>query len=266
MYILLIGRPPFASEKQVELLKSILKAKYSLPSLSKEGFVLSEDAEFLLGKMLSKDESKRFSAEDCLQNAWIAAHSEIPLQPEERHFALKQLRLFQEKSVVHKLITTAMACQLGDGAQCSSQCLKLFKYLDTDGDGSISVRELEQGLDLTESRTARDFMDAVDTDGSAEMDYTELLACMLGQEDLCNPQNLLNVFQLFDKDKNGSLSASELLHLAHRDLKEIAGVSESVAEAERQKLIDEIIEALSGCGVRRLSDEIDFDDFSRLMR
>lgn len=79
MYILLAGYPPFRGETDEEIFKAIEKGKYELdePELKE----VSKDAKGFIKKLLEYNPSKRYFAEQALNDPWIKNHAELPDKP-----------------------------------------------------------------------------------------------------------------------------------------------------------------------------------------
>jgi serine/threonine protein kinase len=78
LYIMQCGYPPFYSESTPELFRMIKTGKYSFPEEYWKG--VSEEAKDLVSNMLVVDPKKRFTAEQCLEHAWIRTGGKPKLQ------------------------------------------------------------------------------------------------------------------------------------------------------------------------------------------
>jgi len=69
IYILLCGYPPFYADNAPALFKKIMEVKYDFDDPSWEN--ISFAAKDLINHLLVKDASKRYTAKQCAQNAWV---------------------------------------------------------------------------------------------------------------------------------------------------------------------------------------------------
>ncbi|XP_031501778.1 phosphoenolpyruvate carboxylase kinase 1-like [Nymphaea colorata] len=74
LYVLLSGIPPFYGESPAEIFESVLRANLRFPSRSFHS--VSPAAKDLMRKMLCKEVSRRFSAEQVLRHPWIRSGGE----------------------------------------------------------------------------------------------------------------------------------------------------------------------------------------------
>ncbi|GAA0150204.1 calmodulin-related [Lithospermum erythrorhizon] len=129
---------------------------------------------------------------------------------------------------------------------------KVFKRFDTNGDGRISIKELESILSAMGSRVSPDevtrIMSELDVNGDGSIDLKEFVAFQAENEG--SNKELKEAFDLYDKDKNGKISASEL----HEVLKSLG---ENVSEEDCQRMIKSVDVDGDGC--------VNFPEFRQMM-
>nr|CDS30744.1 calmodulin 1 (phosphorylase kinase delta) [Hymenolepis microstoma] len=90
-----------------------------------------------------------------------------------------------------------------------------FSLFDKDCDGSITIEELGEvmrslGLNPTDAELG-DIINEGDIDGSRTIDFPEFLTLMTKNiEEIDEKEEIKATFEIFDKDRNGSISADEL--------------------------------------------------------
>ena len=90
----------------------------------------------------------------------------------------------------------------------------MFQALDVNGDGSISLDELKEGLGQKENgETLYNLLKAADTDKSGQIDYTEFLAATMDARTYLRNDYLRTAFDIFDKDGSGKIDASEIVQI-----------------------------------------------------
>jgi calcium-dependent protein kinase len=92
---------------------------------------------------------------------------------------------------------------------------RVFKKLDLNGDGRLSKDEIKDGYQLHYGRLISDkevdqMFDAVDTDQSGYIDYTEFVVAAMNEKALMSNDRLQQAFKMFDKDHSGTISPSEI--------------------------------------------------------
>lgn len=70
-FTLLVGRPPFFGETDYDVMKKVTRGKYTWPKKANKR--VSEEAKKFISKLLVVDPSKRYSAEEALNDAWLSA-------------------------------------------------------------------------------------------------------------------------------------------------------------------------------------------------
>ena len=124
----------------------------------------------------------------------------------------------------------------------------------TDGDGTISVRELDSvmrslGRYHTEAEL-QDMIDRVDANGDGVVDFSEFSDMMAGVKDTDIEEDIKETFKAFDKDGNGFISAAELRHAManlgrhslfffHGPL--LTGITRSIGEELTHAEVDDMI-------------------------
>jgi len=126
-----------------------------------------------------------------------------------------------------------------------------FALFDKDGDGSISVDELgivmrSLGRDMTREELLSVIAE-VDEDGSGEIEFPEFIRLIAAKmKNVDSVEEMREAFLVFDQDKSGSVSASELKHVMNN-------LGEQVTDQE----VEDMIIAADADGDGQLS----FDDF-----
>jgi len=91
----------------------------------------------------------------------------------------------------------------------------MFKSFDKNGDGRLDKKEIQEGYAKYHKKVVTDeeintIFQQIDVDGSGYIDYTEFVASAMNQSDLMSGNKLDRAFDLFDNDKSGSISMSEI--------------------------------------------------------
>ncbi|CAK9172126.1 unnamed protein product [Ilex paraguariensis] len=142
-------------------------------------------------------------------------------------------------------------CSLGD----MNDVEKVFKKFDANGDGKISLTELGAILDALGSKTSPDelqrTMTEIDTDGDGFIDLKEFTEFhSAGSDSDGNNKELRDAFDLYDKDKNGFISVTEL----HSVLKSLG---EHCSLNDCRKMISSV--DVDGDG------SVNFEEFKKMM-
>jgi len=91
-YVLLCGFPPFYGEVQKDLFENIMSGNYDFPD--PEWSRVSKEGKDFIKKILVVDPSKRYNAEQCLNDAWIKSNTDP--QPTEKKREVRRLETTQK--------------------------------------------------------------------------------------------------------------------------------------------------------------------------
>lgn len=150
--------------------------------------------------------------------------------------------------------TDPKAAAVSGGAM--DQVEKVFRKFDSNGDGKISLSELGAILNALGTKTSaeevRRIMLEVDTDGDGFIDMKEFAAfhCPSDGGSDSEDKDLRDAFNLYDKDKNGKISASEL----HSVMKSLG---EKCSLKDCRRMISSVDVDGDGC--------VNFDEFKKMM-
>ena len=92
-------------------------------------------------------------------------------------------------------------------------------------------------------------MDMIDGDGNGFIEFEEFMQCSLHKDKILTDENLKTVFNLFDEDKSGKISPSEI--------QAVLGGDSDISENVWKEIMLEIDENGDG--------EIEFDEFKQMM-
>jgi len=246
LYILICGYPPFYGDNDAEILESVKKGVYDFDE--EEWDDVSADAKSLITKLLLKDPAKRYTAEQAIQDIWIktqAAAAKESLNPK----VMQNLMAFKSLQRLKKAVLIYIATQLNDGE--AKKMTELFKAIDKDGDGKLSLEEMTEACkSMKLTINVKETLEAIDTDKSGFVDYSEFLAAAMDTEVYLSEEKLANAFRAFDKDKSGKISAKELNAMIGSDVQELD-----------EKVWNEMIKEADTDG----DGEISYEEFIKMM-
>lgn len=251
-YVMLSGYLPFIATTKDALVDKIQNA--SLEFRSQEWVDLSQKSvQFLLG-MLAKSPKKRHSAATALRDSWIVQHQppvgrvRLPMK------VIEDMNKFRRRNRFKQAALHVIASMLPE--EEIQEQRKAFIQLDQDGDGFFTVDELREALrsmifappgDEKEKDNTKEVAgDAEDKNGFT---YTEFLAATFDMKKALKAGLFEAAFASFDKNKDGSISISEL----------------ATGKMLGNLTVDEIMSTMEALDVDG-NCELDFEEFVRMMR
>jgi calcium-dependent protein kinase len=159
--------------------------------------------------MICKPE-RRLTAQECLDHKWVKMMTSD--QAKEAKKALekiknvKGLKRTQHYTKMQQAAMTAIAVQAGPDD--IKELKEIFLAIDKNGDGSLSIEEIEEGLKrlkINDYEVILENLKAADTDNSGTIDYTEFIAATLDSQVFMKEEYLKATFNMFDKDGSGKI-------------------------------------------------------------
>jgi len=256
MYTMLCGHPPFYGKTDNEVLRKVKKGIYSFDHKCWKH--ISQDAKTLIGHLLKYNPKERYTAEQALKHPWIRdcaprAESTSIIRDD----MVRNLRSFRSQSKLKKAALNIIAGQMSEDRILELRAA--FKALDVNGEGLLTLEELQIGMVQAKFDTSKfnmyAIMEGVDADGSGLIDYTEFLAATLDKKLYLQRDACWAAFCVFDQDNNGQISLTEL-----REILETGSVGE-VLDQDGRTTEDILLEVdKNGDG------SIDFDEFLDMMK
>ncbi|XP_062006217.1 calcium-dependent protein kinase 20-like [Rosa rugosa] len=209
IYILLSGVPPFWDETEQGIFEQVLKGE--LDFISEPWPSISESAKDLVRRMLMRDPKKRITAHEVLRHPWVQVDGVAPDKPLDSA-VLTRLKQFSAMNKLKKIAIRVIAESLSEEEIAGLK--EMFKMIDTDNSGHITLEELKTGLervgaDLKDSEITW-LMQSADVDNSGTIDYGEFIAAMLHLNKIQKEDHLFAAFSYFDKDGSGYITRDEL--------------------------------------------------------
>jgi calcium-dependent protein kinase len=240
-HTLLVGRPPSESFRNGDANAKLI-AMQGGPWCG-----VSEGSKQLIVGVLEIRETERHSAKVALSGCTEIARALTTASPgllssfssplSERHAAgvMSQFMAFHRSEKLQRAALTAVAMQLTDSQMNGLR--EKFQAIDVNRDGHITREELDHAMTMASSGQEqqapfgkiKSIFDAVDTDGSGLIDYSEFCAAALKSGALRCEEAILAAFRVFDVNGDGQISKAELEEVI---------VSQGTDPEELDKLLD----------------------------
>ncbi|KAE8692815.1 Calcium-dependent protein kinase 34 [Hibiscus syriacus] len=209
LYILLSGVPPFWGENENAIFSAILCGDVDF-TIDPWPYI-SHQAKDLVLKMLNLDPKQRLTAQQVPNHPWIKEDGEAPDTPLD-NAVLGRLKQFKAMNNFKKVALRVIAGCLSEE---EIQGLKeMFKGMDTDNSGTITLEELKQGLAKQGTKLsefeAKQLIEAADADGNGTIDYEEFITATMHMNRMDREEHLYRAFQHFDKDNSRYITIKEL--------------------------------------------------------
>ncbi|CAD6271037.1 unnamed protein product [Miscanthus lutarioriparius] len=232
LYILLSGVPPFWAENEDGIFDAVLRGHIDFASDPWPS--ISNSAKDLVKKMLRQDPKERLTAAEILNHPWIREDGEASDKPLDIT-VISRMKQFRAMNKLKKVALKVVAENLSEEEIVGLK--EMFKSLDTDNSGTITLEELRAGLPklgtkISESEI-RQLMEAADVDGNGTIDYVEFISATMHMNRLEKDDHIFKAFEYFDKDHSGHITVDELEEaLKKYDMGDEATIKEIIAEVD----------------------------------
>lgn len=242
-FVMLYGYPPFHGqtrgggecEKRIRMsiqkgFKPVVKSGYGahFPRTIKR----SEGARDFIAKLLQMDPAKRLTAEEALAHPWLAGKdaSEEKFDP----VVIKGLRDFSQVNRFKHAILENLVDSLED-----EEVKKLrdqFAKMDTDGSGEVEISELAKIFTDLKPKEVKEIMNKLDMDGDGKLSISEFSVAFLNRKVSSQQERMYRVFQSMDLNGDGVLSKEE--------------VSKALADKVTKQELDDILKQVTSAPIQ----------------
>ncbi|CAK9314238.1 unnamed protein product [Citrullus colocynthis] len=246
----IIAKGHYTERAAASLLRTIVQIVHTCHSMG----VIHRDLKPENFLLLSKDEDSPLKATDFglsvfykQDHPWIKEDGEAPDTPLD-NAVLNRLKQFRAMNKFKKVALRVIAGCLSEEEIMGLK--QMFKSMDTDNSGTITLEELKQGLAKQGTKLSeyevKQLMEAADADGNGTIDYDEFITATMHLNRMDREEHLYTAFQYFDKDNSGYITTEELEQALReygmhdgRDIKEI--LSEVDADNDGRINYDEFV-------------------------
>lgn len=249
LYILLSGVPPFWAETEQGIFDAIVEG--SIDFTSDPWPMISSGAKDLIRKMLNQNTKERLGTQAILNHPWIRVDGEAPDRPLD-NVVLSRMKQFRAMNKLKKLALKVIAENLSEEEITGLK--EMFRSIDVDNSGTLTMEELKQGLAKQGSMLAeyeiRQLMEAADVDGNGTIDYMEFITATVHMNKMDKEDLLFSAFRYFDKDGSGYITTDELEQaLRDHHMGDAATIQDIIAEVDTDG-----------------DDRINYEEFVAMMR
>ena len=235
MYCLLSGHFPFDGQNEEEITSKILSGKFEFDIDLFNN--VTEEAKDLITKCLKYDVSKRITIPEALNHKFFQDLKNSNKFTEEEIKKLKSLKLYKKNSKFYQLVLTYLSYNFSDN-KLLNELNKIFCKIDRNSDWKITRGELynaykDAGIYMSEEDIEK-VIKSIDFDMNGIIDYEEFIRTCIPKDKLFTDENLENAFLLFDTEKKGFITPSEIIDF----IQEKKNINEDVKKKIKEEILD----------------------------
>mmetsp|Transcript_51607 Transcript_51607/g.102520 ORF Transcript_51607/g.102520 Transcript_51607/m.102520 type:complete len:610 (+) Transcript_51607:41-1870(+) len=254
-YVMICGKPPFWGNREQQLARSKAE-KY--PFTSAPWDTMKPNPKDFVRSLLKANPARRLTIGEAIAHPWLAEEEQETSDNSED--VLKNMRHFAGACTFEKLCITAVARQIDH--HHLRDIYDVFRGLDKNRDGVLSITEVTEGFKTIFGADSQDVQEvaalceALDSDQSKCIDYTEFCAAGLHQKTFQQDEVLWAAFCSFDSDGSGYIEKTEL-----GELLDIADVRDAWTPEVCQSTAQSFMKDHDADGDGKIS----FDDYKAIM-
>lgn len=209
LHAMLSGSVPFIGNNAEEIRTSILNSPLTFSLGCWNG--VSEEAKFLIRKMLEKKPENRYSIEQVFNDEWLQSRA-MGIVPDHEisSDSIKRLSSHRTESRLQKTVYFYIIAQMVE-TQSVNELSQAFKSIDKNGDGHLSADEIIKAAEnvglLVDSK---EIIKQCDIDKNGLVSFSEFLTATVNKQLVYNKQNLMKVFEKFDRNGDGKIDLEEI--------------------------------------------------------
>lgn len=228
MFVMIFGFPPFYDDqKSRDRMSSdeiiFAKIRKGFEPKIKSGYgawfpkdhKVSHECRDLLGRLLRKSIADRLTAEEVLEHPWLTSDAtQQELMAINDRQLLKAIRSYSRANKFqHEILHLLNECKYLSKNQLST-IQETFSRIDENGDGILTLKEVEEGLKRIDPHITSQEVDsifkAIDANRDGKIDYSEILSMRINKKLESKEARLRKVFQALDKNQDGVVTPDEL--------------------------------------------------------
>ena len=215
-YILLCGYPPFYGDNNTEIFKSVRAGNFSYPS--PEWDDISDKAKDFINSLLRKDPKSRLTSSGALEHPWfgdlgLIDKTTLPKIVHESSLNT-EYKKFMGMAKLKKAALAHIATHLTHAEVTSLE--NIFKAIDKDGDGSLTVTELKEALanggfsNPNMHVDIESMIEELNVEGHHSLDWKEFITATIEKSLVFKEDKIRMTFNHFDRAHRGSITVRDL--------------------------------------------------------
>ena len=219
-YMLLSNTKPFHGRKRSQVMRMILKGKYSFDS--RRWNHISNEAMDFVSQLLIVNEDERIDADEALNHEWQSKQFNVS----ERTPDITLMNTVQDTIVNYGAMGEfkKMALMVIAHKSTTDEILSLrqaFDAFDTSNNGTISMGEFKDAMKKVKNQISdeeiENIFNSIDVGADGEIHYLEFLAATLQAHGRITEERLAEAFDRIDSDDSGVISKQNLRELLGTD-------------------------------------------------